>query len=506
MKRYVFVVAGVFAVVASANLTFGALDPKDYFKPDVSYRDGTETFEGPARGYATGGWMTFKPEGLPKWSAHSGYHSSLWELSRFSGGREQSGRRPDTERVGEVDLPLTDAMKADVRRFLDDARAKGGSLIVRLGYTWSDACGCEPNNFGIVLGHVRDLSKIMADFDDVIVGVEAGIAGPWGEMHSSDYCNPEFLNPVLRTYCDNLASNISILVRAPRYISKMAGTDTPGTLDMLPFSDVRLKRLGMYNDGYLGTWWDYGTWAGDFSRERGVKMLKTFCDHPYGGELAYVKMDWLEGNRERCAELLDATKWNIVKEWYETHLNYLRNVGSMTHPLCEFIARKKFCVDKFRFDGMPALEEYDGLDLHKFMYDHMGWRFVARDARLPKRIKLGADALAVVDVENTGFGRLLLPSRTEVLLVSGGKVVACPATMQGGGISSLAGAERRRVAVRFAVPKVPLSGACDFYLRVSAPLKDEIPGGMPRRPIRFANVGMWNDTLNANSFGKVEVR
>ena len=496
------------AVVAATTLgaVAGGLDPKDYFKPDISYRDGTETFEGPARGYATGGWTTFKPEGLPKWSAQPGCHSSLWELSRFSGGREQDGGRPSPERVGEADIPLTDAMKADVRRFLGDARAKGASLIVRLGYTWSEQKGCEPNNFGIVLGHVRDLSKIMADYDDVVVGVEAGIAGPWGEMHSSDYCRPGYMNPVLKTYCENLSSNISILVRTASYIAAYAGTKSDGLLAMLPFQDGHMKRFGMYNDGYLGTWWDYGTWAGEWRREKGCRLLKALDDHPYGGELAYVKMGWLEGNREKCAELLDAAKWNIVKEWYETHLNYLRNVGSMTHPLCEFIAREKFGVDKFRFAGMPGLEEYDGLDLHKFMYDHMGWRFVARDARLPKLLRTGKGAIAVVDVENTGFGKLLLPSRAEVLLVAGGKEAVVPAEMPKGGFASLAGGERRRMAIHFTVPKGLSYGTYDLYLRVSAPLKDEAPGGMPRRPIRFANAGMWNDIFAANFFGKMEVR
>ena len=210
----------IFAIVATTLGAIAAnLDPKDYFKPDISYRDGTETFAGPARGSAAGGWMVFKPEGLPNWHGSKGYSSSLWDLGQFSGGREQGGRRPPPERVGDADIPLSAAMKADVRRYLEETRQNGGSLIVRLGYTWSDACGCEPSNFAIVLGHVRDLSKIMADFDDVIVGVEAGIAGPWGEMHSSDYCRPEFMNPVLRTYCENLSSNISILVRTAAYIS-----------------------------------------------------------------------------------------------------------------------------------------------------------------------------------------------------------------------------------------------------------------------------------------------
>ena len=67
----------------------GAVDAKDYFKPDVSYADGVETFAGPARGYAAGGWTMFRPEGLPNWHVGPGLHSSLCELSRFSGGREQ---------------------------------------------------------------------------------------------------------------------------------------------------------------------------------------------------------------------------------------------------------------------------------------------------------------------------------------------------------------------------------------------------------------------------------
>ena len=141
-----------------------APNPKDYFKPDIQYVDGTNTFNGPARGYAAGGWTVFKPEGLPKWKGAKAYNSSLWELSKFSGGRVQGKHSVPTNRVGGADIPLTDVMKADVRRYLEETRQNGGSLIVRLGYTWSDSQGCEPSDFEVVLGHVRDLSKIMADY------------------------------------------------------------------------------------------------------------------------------------------------------------------------------------------------------------------------------------------------------------------------------------------------------------------------------------------------------
>jgi len=505
--------AAVAAAAAVCAFQFGcqpqadaAQNPRDYFKPDIQYVDGTNTFTGPARGYAPGGWTVFMQEGLPKWKGAKSYNSSLWELSKFSGGRVQGKNAVPTNRVGGADVPLTDEMKADVRRYLEETRQNGGSLIVRVGYTWSDSCGCEPDNFDIVLGHVRDLSKIMADYDDVVVGVEAGVAGPWAEMHSSDYCRPEYMNRVLKTYCDNLSTNISILVRTAAYISGYIGTNTVGTLDMLPFQDRDFRRFGMYNDGYLGTWWDYGTWAGQWKRERGCQLLKTFDDHPYGGELAYVDMDWLEKNREKSGDLLDIEKWNIVKDWYETHLNYLRNGGDRNHPLCAFIARKTFNSDTYRFDGMPDLHEYDGQDLHKFMLDHMGYRFVVRDARLPKIMRSGKVARVAIEVENTGFGRLLLPSRAEVLLVGAGATNSIPAEVVNGSLSALAGGGKRRFGLKFEVPKSVQPGECEIYVRVSAPLKDEQPGSVPRRPIRFANAGMWNDELKANSLGRAEVR
>ena len=495
--------AAVFALAAGAQ---GAIDAKDYFKPDIQYVDGAETFAGPARGYAAGGWTTFKPEGLPNWRGGPGFHSSLWELSRFSGGREQGGKRPPPERVGGADIPLTDAMKSDVRRYLEETRQKGGTLIVRLGYTWSDRAGCEPSDFDIVLGHVKELSQIMADYNDVVVGVEAGVAGPWAEMHSSDYCRPEYMNRILKTYCDNLSPDISILTRTAYYIAAFAGTKSDGLLEMLPFQDKDLKRFGMYNDGYLGTWWDYGTWAGEWTREKGCRLLKTLGDHPYGGELAYVSREWLDNNRERCGNLFDTEKWNIVRDWYETHLSYLRNIGDRKHSLCAFIADKTFDLAKFRFDGMPDLHEYDGLDLHKFMYDHMGYRFVVRDARLPKKLSSGKRSMLAFEVENTGFGKLLLPSRAEMLFVSGEEVFASPVDTSKCDISSLAGAEKRRMAAVFVVPDDLKPGSYDLYLRFSAPLKDEAVGAVPRRPIRFANADMWNDELKANAFGKVEVR
>lgn len=455
-------IAAVIAFAFIVNAAFSA----------ISYTDGKETIsENPARGCAGGGWITFMPEGLPNWHGSSGYHSSLWELSRFSGGREQGGKRPVAERVGGKDIELTDAMKADARRFLEETRAKGGTLIVRLGYTWSEQQGCEPSDFELVLRHIAELSDIMADFPDVVVAVEAGIAGPWGEMHSSDYCKAEYMNRVLRTYLEHLPASIGVLVRSPDYYRKLL--DLPSAdevMEKLPFADPDMQRIGMYNDGYLGTWWDYGTWAGKFTRERGMKLLACCETLPYGGEMAYIDRAWLDKNRD----LFDLEKWNIVQEWYTTHLNYLRNIGEGGHTLAEFLKNDLvFDSKKYAFEGMPDLHEYDGENMNKFVRDHMGYRFVVR------KIKG-----STVEIENTGFGILIPRTKTSMLLIRDGKVLEeVPVDFDWRQVKS-----GRTTACKFSAKfKVHPKGDFQIGIKILAP-----------SPVRFANPGVWNAELGAN--------
>ena len=469
-------------------------------KPAFACTDGKETItENPARGMAGGGWTIFKPEGLPKWHGHSGFHSSLWELSLFSGGREQNGKRPDPKRVGTADIPLTAQMKADAGRFLAETRAKGGTLIIRLGYTWSDQAGCEPSDFECLLGHVRDLAAIIGEYPDVVVGVEAGVAGPWGEMHSSDYCKAPYMNRILKTYLDTLPEAIPVLVRAPGYFCKLAETNTVGLLKQLPFKDRYLRRMGMYNDGYLGTWWDYGTWTGDFTRERGCELLQA-CVAPYGGEMAYIDRKWLEKNRK----LFDPEKWNLVREWYVTHLSYLRNITEGGHTLAEFLKKELvFRTETYRFDGMPDLSEYEGESMSKFVIDHLGYRYVIRDGRLPDRLRRGGDATVELAVENTGFGSLTLGTQTELLLVKeAAPVCALPVSCDWRRWSA---GKRRTERFAARVPDTVAAGEYVLALRVRVPCRDEDGSAVPRRAIRFANPGIWDASLKANRFGKVTV-
>ena len=143
------------------------------------------------------------------------------------------------------------------------------------------------------------------------------------------------------------------------------------------------------------------------------------------------------------------------------------------------------------------------------MYDHMGYRFVVRDARLPRRIEGGRKALAVFEIENTGFGRLLLPSRVDVILCANGQAIACETIQPQKSLSALGGGARTRLPVYFVPPPAAAFGAspdCEFCLQVSCPVKDERRDHPPLRPIRLANAGMWVKPDNVNSFGIIMVK
>jgi hypothetical protein len=140
--------------------------------------------------------------------------------------------------------------------------------------------------------------------------------------------------------------------------------------------------------------------------------------------------------------------------------------------------------------------------MNKFVRDHMGYRFVVRDARIPSKLSSGDNTALVLEIENTGFGKLLFPSRAEVIVKNeSGEGFA----VASGALEAIPGGAKKRIAFKFKAPDVEKSGKYSVYLRVSAPFKDEIAGEIPRRPIRFANSAMWDDLLKANALGVIEL-
>ena len=376
---------------------------------DARFLDGCSTLESnPARGAAPGWWHVLREEGNEAGSPR-GFCSWLWNIGAFSGGNEYKGNPRPLGVIGGKDIPITADALAAVSNTLVNARANGAVMIVRFGYTSGSETGAEPTDFDVLVGHIRQLGPILGAFPDVVLAVECGMTGPWGEMHSNAYREPEHIRAIGDAWLETLAKQTALLVRYPMWILEYAGKNVDEFLrEIEDGSYYRVqpaqRRIGMFNDGYLGTDADYGTWRHHekwMVREQGVKYLEARRNVPYGGELAHIKVAEAE-----AVPLFDLGKFNIVEEFYRTHLSYLRNINTKNHVLAERIERLKLTHD-YDFEGMPDLSEWYGTDLRTFMLTHMGYRFVVRG------VKFGSAAVEVT-VENTGFGHLLMKPRGEI--------------------------------------------------------------------------------------------
>ena len=375
---------------------------------DARFRDGCSQLDGnPARGAAPGGWHKLRKSGNEA-GFPTGFCSWLWEIGEFSGGNEYKGN-PPPGCIGGEDMPLTDDALAAISNTLANARAAGAMMVVRFGYTSGSETGAEPSDFAVLLGHIAQVGPILGAFPDVVHAVECGMIGPWGEMHSNNYREPHHIRAITDAWMETLHRQTALLVRYPKWILDYANQDVDvfmrevaaGTYYKIQPAQ---RRLGMFNDGYLGTDADYGTWRKSerwMVREQGVAYLEARRNVPYGGELAHISEE-----EAFAVPLFDLGSYNIVYEFYRTHLSYLRNIDTKRHNLADRIGRLTL-THAYDFEGMPDLSEWYGRDLRSFMRAHMGYRFVIRGAKR-------ARGAVEVTVENTGFGHLLVKNCAEL--------------------------------------------------------------------------------------------
>lgn len=472
------------------------------------------------RGSIGGSWHRAAP-GATAVLSPTGYSTPLWQLAAFSGGNDygDQGVRDGVSRVGGADIPI-DAQTLDAwRATLANVRANGALVTPRFAYDYDGVSGCEPQ-FDMLLAHVAQIAGVLNEYADVVVSVECGMIGHFGEMHSSKYANISYTPRVVRAWLDALDPRIKVQVRGPAHLFQLFRTEVLGSTANLDGETLlsRLselpgwERIGLYNDGYLGTCADYGTFTdgitsfatsggvNNFSRAQGMRWLNRMRNIPYGGEIATLTTD----EQEQTWPPFVHEDYNQVKEWYDSHLSYLRGTPEsmrVVRKLKEYAFSEEGCA----FDGMPSLSEWNGRNLLEFMRSHMGYRFVLRSSRLSDAVAPGGTLQLAFDVENTGFGDLFLPTKSEVLLqAADDRFWACPVALDLG--AAVPSPSRASLSLSLRLPSDITNGRWRVYLRTHVVAAGDSPCAAGLRAVRFANdAAQWSDALRANLLGTVAV-
>lgn len=252
--------------------------------------------------------------------------------------------------------------------------------IVRFLYDWEGKGEeSEPDEIETILTHIRQMGEIFANYKDIILVHQGIFVGNWGEMHGSKYLSGEDMNRLMNTLLDSAEEQIYLSVRTPQQW-RMLGAD----------EEEKRVRIGLFNDGILGTDLDYGTYGtkkqeeagifGKWTREEELDFQETLCEHVInGGE---VMNENPLNNLETAIEAMKTMHITYLNRDYDTEV---------LDKWADTIITEDGC-----FQGM------NGLD---YMERHLGYRFFIKEAAF--EYEWISDEINIeLGLQNVGFAPL----------------------------------------------------------------------------------------------------
>lgn len=419
------------AVLGIFLFTPASLFAAGLVKQSIDTTDAMATLENFDRGFYTPQVLHLKPSGSKPIEKPYGKLLHLRaEISEFSSNAwlsiDTTGGKRDTVRGVSQDL-TEDALNV-LQQTFDNIRSFGGHVIVRICYDpWYNGRSNVTPEHKWVLRHVEQLAPVLSKNTDVIVALEMGMHGAYGEMHSDTSITYDRVAEAVNLMLRNTPPELKILTRTGNYSAKVLGFDNWGVdfhIDGEKFAEIAkakgdtMYRVGMFNDGYLGTQYDYGTWGADcktsICREEGVAWLEKYSvNTPYGGEALTTAGGF---------EVINTPEF-LSYEGFRTHTSYL-NV-QWNNNLIDGWKKSQFEGKDFEYDG----SKIDSLTGFKYVNDHLGYRFVLRESWLSDTVGFDHVLHAKFRVQNVGFGNLTWKAPVKLAVLEdleGSDLDVCP--------------------------------------------------------------------------------
>ena len=294
---------------------------------------------------------------------------------------------------------LTDYMNCDIpQEFLDrldhnmNALREGGAKVVlRFSYKSNDSESAKPWDATPewVSRHIDQIAPYLQKHSDVILCLQAGFIGVWGEWYyttnfnfqptkDADY-EPRW--KVLEHLLEVLPEDRQIALRTPmfkkRYLRMRGLGEEPLTADEA-YTPTAKARLCGHNDCFVASSTDYGTYDDNTDRVFWQEDTK------------YTMM-----GGETCAECALSNGKNAMKQLARFHWTYLHRDYN------------KEVLDSWREDGV-----WDDV------CRRLGFRFVLDKVTLPKHPKAGNEFDVTFNLRNVGFAAPMNKRDVELVFVS----------------------------------------------------------------------------------------
>ncbi len=369
------------------------------------------------------------------------------------------------------ETPLSATFLNQIQTAFNRARVAGVKFIPRFRYD-STAAGRDAP-LDLVLHHIEQVTPLLQANKDVIVNLETGFIGAWGEWHNStnnlvDASFGSEVNDSSRAIVAALLAAVPtdrmIAVRTPRYKKQLMGDDLNLTLEEA-FSGSDRARIGFHNDCFLASETDFGTYAG------GQRQAELDWLHEETRTLPHVG--------ETCSAGETALPYIACENAiYEMDYTHWRNLNILWNPAVYTYWEANGCMGEIR--------------------RRLGYRFVLKSAKAPVSVPAGRSLRLHLEVSNEGFATPLNERPVEAVLrrVETGETHVLP--LQADPRRWWSG-ETRNYPLRVDLPAAVTPGEYDVLVN----LPDAAPTlrNDPRYSIRFANAGTWEAATGFNNLG-----
>lgn len=372
-----------------------------------------------------------------------------------------------------LEFYLTDFVASDIsEEYLQTIRARfqsmrdgGAKCILRFCYSNGAEAKDKPWDAPLeqVLRHIEQVKPLIQEYYDIIMVVQAGFIGSWGEWYYTDNFNN---NTSRKTLMEALLAAVpeqrQIELRTPSYKMRLYDLTLADTITRAEAHLPTTKaRLGGHNDCYVSSSNDVGTYNNKKEREYwGAETLYTIM----GGEsCALTEYCHCEGTEKINGALKDLAI---------NHFTYLNN-GYHQSVLKRW--REEGCMDEIKM--------------------RLGYRYRLEEAQFTKTPAAGKPFKVVLKMRNDGFSPAQNPRDAELILAdASGKVVKTwPLDSDP---RFWMPAEVTTIDQTITLPE-GLSGKMTLYLNLPDPCANLHTD--PRYSIRLANEGVWQETTGYNT-------
>lgn len=368
-----------------------------------------------------------------------------------------------------------------VKATFSTARSKGLKLIIRFIYNPGPGSSSNPLQVNpdvpleLALQHINQLKDLIHENKDLIVAVQIGFVGHWGEWHSSKYM--EDLMPrkaIIDSILAAVPKDRMLMIRYPRYKQIWYG----GILtESNAFNQSDVARIGFHDDAFLRDENDGGTFKSTIS---GTKITN-YCDGYSDGEIAcwrdYVSKDTRflpvggEAGTHSSTPSQFADCSNALIQLNNMHWSFLNNGYS------------KVVLDHWVNQGcMPEIRR------------RLGYRFELIDANITKTTKPGGMLNLNISLRNVGFASMFNPR--PVILVLQGPSNRYEFPLNNVDPRRWSAGQDHRITANLTLPSTVVTGV--YTLALWLPDQATMLRNNPSYAVRFANSNVWDTTSGVN--------